>query len=171
MLAALPGEGYDTNYAVQRIADHWLAAALSALARVLWLTLARRPRDDEVRKLRPAPPRQLPWSPGLPGSRPLPRQLIEHRGAIVGHGGHRDVRIGDRLLARRLGEGLACAPTGHGCARVVIEQEKGQQGAGARRHRAPGLRQVTVDRGAVEVREDLDVATTSVAQPSSTGKR
>ena len=47
----LPGEGYDTNYAVQRIAEHWLAVgAVCALAGALWLTLspalARRRRPD-----------------------------------------------------------------------------------------------------------------------------
>jgi arabinofuranan 3-O-arabinosyltransferase len=37
----LPGEGYDTNYAVQRIAEHWLAVgAVCALAGALWLTLS-----------------------------------------------------------------------------------------------------------------------------------
>ena len=37
----LPDEGYDTNYAVQRIAEHWLAVgAVCALAGALWLTLS-----------------------------------------------------------------------------------------------------------------------------------
>jgi len=37
----LPGEGYDTNYAVQRIAEHWLAVgAVCALGGALWLTLS-----------------------------------------------------------------------------------------------------------------------------------
>ena len=37
----LPGQGYDTNYAVQRIAAHWLAGgALCALGGALWLTLS-----------------------------------------------------------------------------------------------------------------------------------
>jgi arabinofuranan 3-O-arabinosyltransferase len=37
----LPGEGYDTNYAVQRIAEHWVAVgAVCALAGALWLTLS-----------------------------------------------------------------------------------------------------------------------------------
>jgi arabinofuranan 3-O-arabinosyltransferase len=37
----LPGEGYDTNYAVERIAEHWLAVgAVCALAGALWLTLS-----------------------------------------------------------------------------------------------------------------------------------
>jgi arabinofuranan 3-O-arabinosyltransferase len=37
----LPDEGYDTNYAVQRIAEHWLAVgAVCALGGALWLTLS-----------------------------------------------------------------------------------------------------------------------------------
>ena len=37
----LPGQGYDTNYAVQRIAAHWLAVgAVCALGGALWLTLS-----------------------------------------------------------------------------------------------------------------------------------
>ena len=36
-----PAEGYDTNYAVQRIAEHWLAVgAVCALGGALWLTLS-----------------------------------------------------------------------------------------------------------------------------------
>jgi arabinofuranan 3-O-arabinosyltransferase len=41
LAVGLPGEGYDTNYAVQRIAEHWLAVgAICALAGALWLTLS-----------------------------------------------------------------------------------------------------------------------------------
>jgi arabinofuranan 3-O-arabinosyltransferase len=41
LAVGLPGEGYDTNYAVQRIAEHWLAVgAVCALAGALWLTLS-----------------------------------------------------------------------------------------------------------------------------------
>jgi arabinofuranan 3-O-arabinosyltransferase len=37
----LPSEGYDTNYAVQRIAEHWFAVgAVCALGGALWLTLS-----------------------------------------------------------------------------------------------------------------------------------
>ena len=37
----LPDQGYDTNYAVQRIAEHWLAVgAVCALGGALWLTLS-----------------------------------------------------------------------------------------------------------------------------------
>ena len=48
LAVGLPDEGYDTNYAVQRIAEHWLAVgAVCALAGALWRTLspasARRP--------------------------------------------------------------------------------------------------------------------------------
>jgi arabinofuranan 3-O-arabinosyltransferase len=41
LAVGLPDEGYDTNYAVQRIAEHWLAVgAVCALAGALWLTLS-----------------------------------------------------------------------------------------------------------------------------------
>jgi hypothetical protein len=41
LAVGLPGEGYDTNYAVQRIAEHWVAVgAVCALAGALWLTLS-----------------------------------------------------------------------------------------------------------------------------------
>jgi hypothetical protein len=41
LAVGLPGEGYDTNYAVQRIAEHWLAVgAVCALAGALALTLS-----------------------------------------------------------------------------------------------------------------------------------
>ena len=41
LAVGLPGEGYDTNYAVQRIAEHWLAVgAVCALGGALWRTLS-----------------------------------------------------------------------------------------------------------------------------------
>jgi hypothetical protein len=41
LAVGLPDEGFDTNYAVQRIAAHWLAVgAVCALAGALWLTLS-----------------------------------------------------------------------------------------------------------------------------------
>jgi hypothetical protein len=55
-----PG-GYDTGYAVDRIAGHWLTlAALAALGVVLWRTLAAAPagrdRDSEPAEAAPGEP-------------------------------------------------------------------------------------------------------------------
>jgi hypothetical protein len=51
LAVGLPEEGFDTNYAVERIAEHWLVVgAMCALGGALWLTLspalARRRRPD-----------------------------------------------------------------------------------------------------------------------------
>jgi arabinofuranan 3-O-arabinosyltransferase len=45
LAVGLPDMGYQTNYAVVRIAEHWVAvAAVCALGAALWRTLSGRPR-------------------------------------------------------------------------------------------------------------------------------
>jgi hypothetical protein len=49
LVVGLPSDGFQTNYAVRRIAEHWLAVgALCAFGAALWRTLSgarARPRD------------------------------------------------------------------------------------------------------------------------------
>jgi hypothetical protein len=46
LAVGLPDVGYQTNYAVRRIAEHWLAVgAVCALGAALWRMLSARPRD------------------------------------------------------------------------------------------------------------------------------
>jgi len=45
LAVGLPGDGFQTNYAVKRIAEHWFAVgAVCALGAALWRTLSGRPR-------------------------------------------------------------------------------------------------------------------------------
>ena len=67
---------------------------------------------------------------------------------------HGHVAIGDRLLAGRLGERLARTAVGERRARAVVEEEEGEQRDAAGCERAPGLGEVVVDLGAIEVGED-----------------
>ena len=55
LAAGLPDEGFDTSYAVERIAEHWLAVgAICALGGALARTLAPWPRRRP--RVRPADP-------------------------------------------------------------------------------------------------------------------
>ena len=102
LAVGLPGEGYDTNYAVQRIAEHWLAVgAVCALGGALWLTLSPAPRDDEVLIAEAGAAAPAPVVDGGRLEAAL-RQRLEHRGAIVGHA-RPSSPPGRRSPARRVG--------------------------------------------------------------------
>jgi arabinofuranan 3-O-arabinosyltransferase len=62
LAVGLPDHGYDTNYAVQRIAEHWLAVgAIWALGIALWRTLAAGRGDLSTARARgAAAPRSAP---------------------------------------------------------------------------------------------------------------